>query len=367
MQLGEARSKVDHLSRALLKPSVAEELLRVYLAKGVHATTAIEGSALSEEQVREIIDGRAQVPPSQRYQEREVANIVAAYNRITAHLVSGGSAEITVEGIKQFNREVLAGIDEEGVHPGEIRTRSVVVGSRYRGAPAEDCEYLLERLCDWLDGPEFDPVSDELRIPYALIRAVVAHLYLAWIHPFDNGNGRTARLIELQILLAAGVPTPAAHLLSNHYNFTRDEYYRQLQRASDSGGDVGPFLQYAIRGFVDGIRSQVERVWEQQYHDRWEQFVYETFGGGALSGADRRRLHLTLMLSEASSPVARREIPRLSTMLSDAYSGTERMLSRDLNALQGMGLIVQEGRGYWRARREQVVAFRPLRREEIGS
>lgn len=56
---------------------------------------------------------------------------------------------------------------------------------------------------------------------YAIFKAVVAHLYLAWIHPVGDGNGRTARLVEFQILLSSGVPSPAAHLLSNHYNQTR--------------------------------------------------------------------------------------------------------------------------------------------------
>src|SRR6266545_5306177 len=49
---------------------------------------------------------------------------------------------------------------EDHVVPGEIRHRSVVVGN-YRGAPAQDCEYLIERLCDWLNGPDFAPRSDE--------------------------------------------------------------------------------------------------------------------------------------------------------------------------------------------------------------
>jgi len=366
MLLGEARSKAEHLALALLKPAVAQEMLQVYLAKGVHATTAIEGNALSEEQVRDIVEGRGNVPQSQQYQEREVENILAAYNRITAHLVAGGSSELSLEGIKEFDREVLNGIEEDGVHPGEIRTDSVVVGPRYRGAPAEDCEYLLQRTCDWLNGSDFDPPAAELQIPYALIKAVVAHLYLAWIHPFDNGNGRTARLVELQILLAAGVPTPAAHLLSNHYNVTRDEYYRQLQLASDSGGDAVPFLRYVIRGFVDGIRAQVERVWVQQYADVWEQFVQEMFGERVATDAKRRQLHLVMKLSEQAVPVARRDIPSLSPLLTIAYSGTQKMLSRDLNAVERLGLIEQAGHGYWRAKQEQILAFRPLRREDHG-
>jgi len=157
---------------------------------------------------------------------------------------------------------------------------------------------------------------------------------------------------------------PATHLLSNHYNATRTEYYRRLEEASESGGDVVPFLRYAAQGFVDGIRLQVERVWAQQYADRWEQFIYETFGGRITTEAERRRLQLVLALSYEEGPAARRDIPRLSPELAVAYSGTQRMLSRDLNTLERFGLVEQAGRGFWRARREQILAFRPLRRED---
>jgi Fic family protein len=361
MLLGEARSKVDHLSLALLKPAVAEEMNRVYLAKGAQATTAIEGNTLSEDDITAIVAGSAGAPPpSQEYLYREVENILAAFNQIKDHLIAGGSPAITLDAVLEFNRRVLDGLGGEDVLAGEIRRQSVGVG-RYRGAPWQDCEDLLQRLCEWLGGPDFDPSTDDWRIPYALIKAAVAHLYIAWIHPFDDGNGRTARLVELQILLAAGVPMPAAHLLSNHYNATRTEYYRQLEAASASGGEVVPFLLYAVRGFVDGIRSQIEVVWLQQYEDRWEQFIYETFGR-VTSDAQRRRLHLMIKLSDRGAAVERREIPHLSPALAIAYSGTQRMLSRDLNELEAMGLVEHVGRGAWRARREQILAFGALRR-----
>lgn len=363
MQFGEARSKVEHLSLALLKPNIAEEMLRVYLAKGAQATTAIEGNTLSEDEVARIVAGVAPPPPpSQEYLYREVENIVTAFNRIKDHLIAGGDPELTPERIKEMNTDVLAGLEQEDIHPGEFRRHSVVVGS-YRGAPWQDCEYLVGRLSEWLQSDDFEPLDGEWKIPYALLKAVMAHLYIAWIHPFDDGNGRTARLMELQILLTAGVPMPATHLLSNHYNATRAEYYRQLDAASASGGDVVPFLRYAIRGFVDGLRLQIERVWMQQYADRWEQFVYESFGGRVSGEAAQRRLHLALELAKKDEAVHRREIPDLSPRLAFAYEGTEKMLSRDLNALAAMNLIIQVRRGFWSANREQILAFRPLRRE----
>jgi Fic family protein len=363
MLLGEARSKVDHLAWSLLKPGVRDEMLQVYLAKGAQATTAIEGNTLSEDEVAAIVAGTAaNPPPSQEYLYREVENVLRAFNGIKDHLLAGGGAEITPDVVKDFNRQVLDGLSQGDVHPGEVRRQSVVVGT-YRGAPWEDCDYLLERMCEWLNGPDFETDDLEWETPFALLKAAMAHLYIAWIHPFDDGNGRTARLVEVLILLAAGVPMPAAHLLSNHYNLTRSEYYRQLDRASAGGGDPVQFVRYAIRGFVDGIRVQIDRAWHEQYADRWEQFIYETFGGSPTSEAGRRRLHLVLQLSARPDPVPRREIPQMSPELALAYAGTERMLSRDLNALEVMSLIRQVRRGLWAPAREQILAFRPLRRQ----
>lgn len=365
MLLGEARSKVDHLSLALLKPDVAEEMNRVYLAKGAKATTAIEGNTLTEEEVEAIVAGRAGAPqPSQEYQYQEVENILAAFNAIKDNLIAGGATALTPEQIKVFNLVVLEGIDRPDVTPGEFRRQSVVVG-RYRGAPWEDCEYLVETLCGWLNGETFEPPDDDWRIPWAIIKAAIAHLYFAWIHPFDDGNGRTARLMELQILLAAGVPMPAAHLLSNHYNATRTEYYQRLEDASRSGGDIVPFLRYAMRGFIDGIRLQVERVWDQNYSDRWEQFVYESFGGHVTSPAEQRRLQLIFAMSaQPDEEIPRRRIATLTPQLEMSYAGTERMLSRDLNSLEELGLVEQSRHGHWRVRREQLLAFQPVRRVE---
>src|SRR5262249_55582331 len=142
---------------------------------------------------------------------------------------SHADVPLTVEKIKHYNRLILDGLElQEGVEPGEIRTHSVVVGN-YRGAPAADCEQLLSQLCRWLNSDDFRSDDDaQLRAPLAIVKAAVAHLYLAWIHPFGDGNGRTARLLELQILLSSGFAMPTTQLLSNHYNATRGEYYRQL-------------------------------------------------------------------------------------------------------------------------------------------
>lgn len=359
--LGEAASKCEHLSRVPLRPATSELLHRLYLAKGVAATTAIEGNTLSEEDVLKAVDGKLDVPPSKAYLKQEVENIIEACNAIGSQLASDRLPPLTPKLVCDYNRQVLNRLPlKEDVVPGKLRPYSVVVGNVYRGAPAEDCDHLLEQLCAWLNGPDFKP-REGMEVVYAILKAVVAHLYLAWIHPYGDGNGRTARLLEFHILLSAGVPSPAAHLFSNHYNLTRAEYYRQLDYASKSGGDLISFLNYAVRGLIDGLREQLDFVWAQQWDVVWRNYVHELFKNRN-SATDTRRRHLALDLGARGGWVKSADIQELTPQLAKAYANKiPKTVQRDLNALQKMELIAREPRQV-RARREIILSFLPLRR-----
>lgn len=359
MLLGEAQSKCNHIAGVPLRPSVAAELHKIYLVKGVNATTAIEGNTLTEEEVRQRIDGRLELPPSKAYLQQEIDNVIEACRLIGERTIEGRAWQLSLADFLAFNELVLRKLPlEDGVVPGKIRRHNVTV-ARYRGAPADECEVLLGKLCVWLNGEEFSPNAGS-PIVLGLVRAVLAHLYLAWVHPFGDGNGRTARLVEYQILLAAGVPIPAAHLLSNHYNQTRQEYYRQLDRASQSGGDVIPFLHYAVQGFVDGLRGQLDHIRRQQWEVAWENYVHDFFRDRT-SANDKRKRDLVLALTRHREAVAVSKIPTIDHRLALAYhEKSDRTLMRDLDELVAAELIERTNAGY-RARPETILAFLPAR------
>jgi len=361
MQLGEVQALCGRLCQVPLAPRTSKALHQIYLAKGVAATTAIEGNTLSEDEVRRHLDRTLKLPPSKEYLGREVENILTGLNLILKTIADPDQeAELTVPLIRDFNRIVLADLElDEGVVPGDLRTHAVGVGS-YRGAPAEDCPYLLDRLCAWL--PQVQAPQPDDTIAFAVLRALLAHLYLAWIHPFGDGNGRTARLVELLILLKSGVPSPAAHLLSNHYNLTRNRYYRELDRASKSGGDFVPFLGYALQGLLDGLREQMAYVTEQQLTVAWEHYVHELFPGSGRTTVRQR--DLLLELSRHPEGVASHDVPGLSVTLARHYEGkTVKTLSRDLNGLKARNLVRRVDHA-WAARREIILAFLPAQVRE---
>jgi Fic family protein len=346
MLLGEARSKCDHLAGAPLKPAVAQELYKVTLVKGALATTAIEGNTLTEDQVRGILDGSYKAPPSRQYQEQEARNVLDALQSLHDRIANGEYIPLTSDLICDFNLQILKDTQlQEGVIPGKIRTDSVVVGS-YLAAPARDCHYLLDRLVGWLNGPLFTNDDPEIQFALLLAKAVYAHLYLAWIHPFGDGNGRTARLVEFLILAGSGqVPIPAAHLLSNHYNLTRDRYYMELAQASRQSQTLG-FLSYAIEGFIDGIREAISMVRRQQIEVAWINYVHERFASQPDTPASRRARSLVLAMPK-DGPVPRDDLEGLTPKIAKLYAGAgPRVLSRDLNKIEKLGLIAQTEHGY---------------------
>lgn len=358
--LGEAESKCLHIAGAPLTPAVADRLHRIYLSKGVHGTASIEGNPLSEDDVLARISGDLPLPQSQEYLGREVDNIVAMCNKIVDRVIADGEPGIGVEVIKEYNRSILEGLPlKDDVHPGELRTHSVTVGiSHYRGAPAEDCEHLLERLVAWLNDLRAPDDLPELRFPLAVLKAVMAHLYIAWIHPFGDGNGRTARLIEFQLMIEAGAPVPAAHLLSDHYNRTREAYLVELDKTSRRDGfPIEGFVQYALTGFVDELREQIETIKQQQREITWVNYVHEQFRDED-TPAKRRQRQVALDFPPGKA-VPRALVPEVSTRVARQYGNAgDKTLTRDLNELVKRELLVR-ARGGYRANRALINAFLP--------
>lgn len=359
--LGEARSKCEHLAGVALKPATAEYLHKLYLAKGAHATAAIEGNTLSEAQVLERMAGGSTVPQSQKYLETEIDNVLELSQLIMDQVEERGELPITVADIKEYNRIVLQNLEtDDHVLPGEFRETTVGVMD-YRAPDCRDCDYLMERLCQWLNTGFKTDRPDEVMV-YGIIKSVVAHIYLAWIHAFGDGNGRTARAVEVRFLMEAGVPSSAIHLLSNHYNQTRSEYYRQLSRASKNGGDLREWIGYSIEGLVDQLRGQLKIVKFHQWRVAWENYVYELYGNNK-TAAEKRQIKLVLALSDIGKSVPRSELRRLTPELAEEYAGkTAKTLSRDINSLEMEDLIVRDGSSI-RAHPEKILAFLPRMRK----
>lgn len=361
LMLGEAMSKCQHLAGVPLKPAAAQKLTGIYLARGVRATTAIEGNTLSEDEVSAIVEkGSANVPESREYLQREVQNIVACLDEIDNALQHGVRLPISTERLCHLNGRILDGIpDKPEVTPGVLRRHDVVVGT-YRAPHYPEVPQLVDELVGWLDrlrSKVNNTSRREDRFVTAVLAAILAHLYIAWIHPFGNGNGRLARLVEVQILSESGVvPIVATNLLSDHYNKTRSAYYLALDGAQR---DVRGFVNYALRGFVDELREQIDTVRSENLQIHWESYVYEIFRGRPSSEARDRQRDVALHL-ESDVAYTPEEITELTTGLARKYAKIgERTPARDMNELVRLGLVEKSGARRYRVLREKIEAFIP--------
>jgi hypothetical protein len=349
------------------RPSAARELNKLYLTKAVAAAVAMEDKALTGEEVRHLIDGTIPVPALKAELRIEVENMVRAFNTITGRHEDDMTPEASLALLCSYHRTVLHGLPRrEDVEPGMFRKHDVVTGNSYKAAPAADCAYLVERLFEWLYGPDFelwDSASTNGRMGCAILRTIAMTAYLEWIYPFGPGGGRALRLLEYHMLISAGVPAPAAQLPGIHYQRTRPEYLRQLEAARRAGGGLVPFFTYAMQGFVEGLREQMDLIAAQEQGIVWEGYVGDVFSGRS-SPSDNRQKHLALDIGARNGWIEFRKLTELSPRVAREYAArTAKTLSRDVHELIEMELIVREGRKV-RARHEAIRAFTPFRMEQ---
>ncbi len=168
----------------------------------------------------------------------------------------------------------------------------------------------------------------------------------------------TFATIEFIVLISSGVPATAAHLLSNHYNQTRPRYYRELKNASESKGDMIPFLTYAVQGLLDGLREHVETIQGQQWKVVWRDFVYRTIKGRSEPVKDRKQ-RLVFALSDRKEPLPIREIVELSQLVRLYSSPGSSILKHDIDELVEEGLLVRH-KGKIRANLEAISGFKNI-------
>jgi len=348
-ELGQCDAIIRTLRDIPIRPEYRNMLQKVSLTKGAQATTAIEGNTLTNEEVEKVNEG-IKLPPSKEYQEIEVRNILNAFNKLLREVADDNKLEvITINLSKRFNYLVGKDLgDHFEAIPGKLRDYPVIVGVKYRPPDYHDVEFLLKQFCDWSVKEFHFAKGQDFR--ESVIQAIVSHIYIAWIHPFGDGNGRTARLLEFYILLRSGNPDFASHLLSNFYNETRNEYYRHLEKSTKTG-DLSGFIAYAIKGYRDGLNDILRLIQLNQFGTSWINYIHESFRTTKIKSKNenlnKRRRNLMLAI-----PIFKRltldEILNLNVDISATYKIlSRRTLMRDIKELIDLDLLKNEQDTYW--------------------
>lgn len=310
----------------------------------------IEGSSLTVDEVQAIALGQLQLPLSKRNLQQEAENVLEALRSVSERAPL--REQLTFERLCELHSIVYRNLPwTEDATPGELRTRDMTVG-RYKAPHSRYCRPLLDGFFQWLaqelnrgtqDVARESSHESTLVFSTTVMCAVLAHLFLAMIHPFGDGNGRLSRVIEVKILVEGGIPDMSAHLLSNHYNSTRSDYHGLMDEVSLSPRfPAEKFFHYALQGFVEGLDEQLGKIRTEQTTIAWESYIHKLFTGRT-SKPDLRQRDIALTLLNQKEPVDTRALPRLTPNLEAAYAGkSQKTLTRDINALEETGILNRE-------------------------
>lgn len=241
----EAINRIAEISALLERHNIALEgehglkLRKANRIKTIHSSLAIEGNTLSEDEVRDIINGKQVVAPIRQIQE--VKNAIRVYD-----LYSQLNPFAEKDLLKAHSIMMEALTDDAG----HYRSGGVGVfgeaGLVHMAPPPQRVPELMGDLFVWLKKSK----------DHLLIRSCVFHYEFEFIHPFSDGNGRTGRLWQSLIL---GRLNPLfEHLpVENMVYANQQEYYNAIA-ASTSEGQSGPFIDFMLNEILKTLQKNIK-------------------------------------------------------------------------------------------------------------
>jgi Fic family protein len=235
---------------APLVPKWEVSLRREAIIRSAHSSTAIEGNPLSLEQVSDLAAGRYIMV--MRKDRQEVLNYLQVLERIPEFAQrSPFKSEDLLEVHKTVTKETLENPGDEGV----IRDRQVFVGNRISGEvifmppPTEQVNQLVNGFFEWFNSPEISGIDP-------VIEAGLTHYEIVRIHPFIDGNGRTARVMATLVFYKRGFDVKRFFALDDYYDQDRRNYYAALKSVDQNTLDLTGWLEY----FTDGVAVSIKAV-----------------------------------------------------------------------------------------------------------
>ncbi|WP_292045875.1 MULTISPECIES: Fic family protein [unclassified Brevundimonas] len=250
--LTEAKAAVLSLTTVPYQRAWADKLQEVQLKHEVAGTSKIEGADFTENELNTALNDDADESGMTRSQ-RQARAAVQTYRWISQ---LDPRRPIDVDLILEIHRRIVTGCDDDHCEPGVLRRdgQNVTFGRpRHRGA---DGGAVVSREFSSL----VDALSREFTEHDLLIRALAFHYYIGAMHPFLDGNGRTARAVEALLLQRAGLRDGLFIALSNYYYDEKPEYLRSLASVASKEGDITEFLSFGLRGVAFQARRLLNEI-----------------------------------------------------------------------------------------------------------
>lgn len=244
------------IERSKLIPKWELSIRREARIHNAHSSTSIEGNRLTLEQVKALSENKEVVASTKDKQEvlnyLKVLDVIPQY--ADKELID---TKLFLRIHRTITKEVLGKTKDSGI----FRDRQVFVGKRvfdgtqfkevveYMPPDTKDVSRLVKEFLIWLNSKETKDINP-------VILAGIAHYEVARIHPFIDGNGRTARLLSALILYKSGFDHRRFFALDDYYDEDRNAYYAALKTAQENKGNINKWLEY----FTEGILYSVNKV-----------------------------------------------------------------------------------------------------------
>ncbi|MCY2939591.1 MAG: Fic family protein [Planctomycetota bacterium] len=246
-----------------LTAPMLDSLRRTARLLSTHFSTQIEGNKLSPSQVKAVVEGEGNFPGRERY-EAEVRHYFAALEHVER--LGHKPAKLTESEVRAIHGLVMTG----KAKPTPYRDgQNVIRDSRtgqtvYMPPEAKDVPTLMKELVRWVN----ESIAEgELPVP---VITALAHYQFATVHPYFDGNGRTARLLSNLLLHRNGYGLNGIYSLEEYYASKLDGYYAGLAVGNSHNyyfvrveGEVTPFIAYFCLGMADAfakVRMRAEEA-----------------------------------------------------------------------------------------------------------
>lgn len=252
--LAEAKSAVLSLRSIPFQRRWVETLQEIELKREVAGTSRIEGADFTD---RELDIALKESPEGLQTRSQKQAHAAVNTYRWIAKLPQ--DVPINADLICIIHRKIVTGADDDHCPPGQIRTKDQNVNfgtPRHRGCEGGDeCKEAFAAFTEALQHGYrgHDPI----------IQAIAAHYHLAAMHPFLDGNGRTARALEALMLQRAGLRDSSFIAMSNYYYDEKNLYLAALAEVRQREHDLTPFFLFSLRG----VALQGQRLLDQIKHE----------------------------------------------------------------------------------------------------
>jgi len=235
-------------------PGSTDKIRKSELVSSVGATLAIEGTKLTKEEI-EISFEKAELHKELERKEQETQNTKIAYDYIIDLVVRNRKDKFIYkeEYIKQIHKHITDNIEYGLNAPGKYRDVNPIYGEPPRRSLCSTkalVEMTISKFIDWLNKDSRGLLSGN-----RFAKAIMAHYYLAEIHPFGDGNGRTARALEALILFANKINTYCFWSLANFWSANRSDYIVHLGNIRATC-NVWDFVMWGLKGYL----KEVERI-----------------------------------------------------------------------------------------------------------